>query len=117
MNGIPAPVQPASPPTTRPQYVIYTYARAATGERSDRWQRHGSLPERGKALRIARNLFDSGRYARIEVRHQVVDRHNRRIDNALKIFGRSGALRFGAAGIAVFAAMCSVTVLVVAALA
>ena len=103
-------------PPARPRYTIYTYARPTAGERADLWQRHGALAERGKALRIARNLFASGRYARIEIRHQVAGRDNRRIDATLRIFGRSGALRFGLAGIACFAGLCSFTVLLMAAL-
>ena len=79
----------------RTEYAIYTFGKAGrTGPRAalhttPNWQKHGSLGEKAKALRIARNLFDTGRYGRIEVKSRIYDsRVNRRSDITLKTFGQ-----------------------------
>ncbi len=96
-------------------YTIYTFGKTEDrragrnwgAEQSAQWQKHESVREKDEALRIARDLFDSGHFQRIEVKSRHFDkRANRMTDMTLKIFGPDKTLRLGLPAVAVFAGLC-----------
>jgi predicted acyl esterase len=89
------------------EYTIYTFGASSARGTSPTWQKQESLIEKEKALRMARTLYDSGHFQRIEIKSRYFDRRaGRVVDLTLKTFGHARRLQFGLPAVVVFAAVC-----------
>lgn len=48
-------------------YTIYTITPAPSAQRGAAWARYGVMPDRDAAVQMARDLFDSREFSRVEV--------------------------------------------------
>lgn len=70
------------------EYTIYTFDQASA--RND-WQKHDTLNEMDRALKMAEGLFHTGKYHKVEVKQKYFDKKaNRNIDVTLKVFEGAG---------------------------
>lgn len=76
----PMPASSAMTAGAAPEYAIYTFDRAEPGAHRPRWQKHHIAQERHGTLKMARHLFASGEYARVEVTQKRYDRRAKRFN-------------------------------------
>jgi hypothetical protein len=90
------------------EYTIYTFQHDPEQDNNPtHWQKHETLPEMDKALTVARSLFDSGRYCRIEVKRRSFDHRARRSTHTtLKTYGKRRRLKLGLFDVAALAMLC-----------
>ncbi len=106
MNSSAAKKLPLSPAQESQEFTVYSFENPDRRLRS-RWHRHDSTPDGERAVALARTLYDSGRYHRIEVKRKVFDRRiNRHVDTTFRTYENRRRLRFGFTAIVAFAALC-----------
>ena len=93
-------------PSVNMEYTVYSFESAGKKARN-RWRRHDTLPEKDTAVDLARTLYASGRYQRIEVKRRHFDRRiNRHVDTTYKTYETRKRLRLGLSAIFIFASVC-----------
>jgi hypothetical protein len=55
-----------------PEYVVYSFLRGGSRRGSDPWQHMGALSDVSQARQLARSLFRTSRYSRIELRKKCI---------------------------------------------
>lgn len=70
------------------EYTIYTFQRSGTGDRGpERWHRQETLNALPDAIKIAKALYESGQYCKVEIKQKYTDpKCNQLVDTTLKIF-------------------------------
>jgi len=69
------------------EYTIYTFDRPGGGKAADQWEKHGTDSDMQGALKLAEQLFASGKYQKVEVKQKYFDKKkNRNIDITLRVF-------------------------------
>lgn len=68
------------------EYVVYTFQRCDK-KQQEKWQLQDSFEDQQEALSVARNLFDSGAFCRVEVKEKYTNIAVGHIsDTTLKVF-------------------------------
>ena len=70
------------------EYVVYTFQRCDK-KQQEKWQLQDSFDDQREALTVARNLFESGAFCRVEVKEKYTNIAVGHIsDTTLKVFER-----------------------------
>lgn len=76
------------------EYIVYTFQRC-NKKHQDKWQLQESFENEREAMFVAKNLFDSGQFCRVEVKEKYTDSlHGHISDTTLKIFERKSGMSF-----------------------
>ncbi len=92
------------------EYTVYSF-ESADKKAMRRWHRHETLTIEEQAVVLARSLYKSGKYQRIEVKRKYFDRRiNRHVDTIFKTYESGLRLRIGPVAVLALAAACGAAV-------
>lgn len=69
------------------EYSVYTFEKTKNPSDQNKWHKQGTQTDMGLAISAAERLFESGQYAKVEVKQKYFDKkQNRIVDVTLKVF-------------------------------
>lgn len=71
--------------TLKTEYVIYNVSPPTTAKRGAEWFRYGTMSDKDEAIQIARELYASGEFARVEVHEARTLQNGQRDTHVLRV--------------------------------